>query len=128
LTATTYTYDALNRLTSHAQNGTTVTHAYNGDGVLVSDVVSSGTPTRYTQDLAAALPQVLQTLGDRPQTHLYGQDRLATDSVGTRTWEVHDALGSVRQVFNNQGGKFTAQQYDAWGVLPNFGMPSRYIM
>jgi len=116
---TTYTYDALNRLTNHAQDSTTITHAYNGDGVLVSDAVSGGTPTRYTQDLAAALPQVLQVSGGATTTYLYGLDRLAEVRGGQRTWEVHDALGSVRQMLNDQGGAFATQQYDAWGVPSN---------
>jgi len=32
---------------------------------------------------------------------------------------VHDALGSVRQVLNDQGGAPPTQQYDAWGVPSN---------
>jgi hypothetical protein len=50
-----YTYDALSRTT--ARGGTT--YAYNGDGTLVSQA-TGGVTTRYTQDLAAPLSQVLQ--------------------------------------------------------------------
>ena len=50
------TYDALNRTT--VRGGTTYT--YTGDGTLVSQA-TSGVTTRYTQDLAALLSQVLQT-------------------------------------------------------------------
>lgn len=42
--------------------------------------------------------------------------RLADVRGGQRTWEVHDALGSVRQVLNDQGSAFATQQHDAWGV------------
>jgi hypothetical protein len=50
--AATYGYDALGRMTIHD----TTTYTYTGDGVLIDD----GT-TRYTQDLASPLSQVLQT-------------------------------------------------------------------
>src|SRR5262249_27351509 len=49
---TTLGYDTLGRMTAHGS----MTYSYNGDGVLVND----GT-TRYTQDLASPLTQVLQT-------------------------------------------------------------------
>lgn len=109
----------LNRLTSHAQGSTTVTHAYNGDGVLVNDAVTSGTPICYTQDVVAALPQVLHLSGGVTTTYVYGLERLAEVRGGQRTWEVHDAVGSVRQVLNEQGGAFTTQQYDAWSIPSN---------
>ena len=51
-----YTYDALNRTTVRGAT----TYGYNGDGTLVSQA-TSGVTTRYTQDLAAPLSQVLQT-------------------------------------------------------------------
>jgi YD repeat-containing protein len=84
-----YQYDALNRLIkvdSAIPSGSPTQYNYNGDGVLVSQTPSGGTNTRYAQDLAAALPQVLQTQGGRTQTHLYGVERLATVSAETRTW------------------------------------------
>jgi hypothetical protein len=49
------TYDALNRTTVPG-----ATYAYNGDGTLVSQL-TGGVTTRYSQDLAAPLSQVLQT-------------------------------------------------------------------
>jgi YD repeat-containing protein len=51
-----YTYDALNRTTVRG----TTTYGYNGDGTLVSQL-TSGVTTRYAQDLAAPLSQMLQT-------------------------------------------------------------------
>ena len=47
---TNHTYDALNRVTSSGG----ISATYNGDGVLVQRGA-----TQYTQDLAAALSQVL---------------------------------------------------------------------
>jgi hypothetical protein len=48
----------------------------------------------------------------------YGLARLTEVYDTQRTWEVHDAVGSVRQVLNNQGRAFVTQQYDAWGGPP----------
>ena len=53
--ATSYSYDALDRLTAltaTAQQAQTTTYTYNGDGTLVAQS-SNGTTTRYTQDAAA---------------------------------------------------------------------------
>ena len=47
-------YDALNRMISRGPT----TYEYNGDGVLTKQVVGS-TTTRYRQDLASPLSQVL---------------------------------------------------------------------
>jgi YD repeat-containing protein len=100
---TTYTYDALNRLSSRTLNGTTDRYMYNGDGVLTADTVN-GNATTYTQDLAAPLAQVLQVSGGQPTTYLYGLERLAEVRGSQRTWYAYDALGSVRQVLNDDGG------------------------
>ena len=94
------TYDALNRTTARS----TTAYAYNGDGTLVSQTASSVT-TRYTQDLAAPLTQVLQTqVGTAARTdYLYGLNRLASLNSGVKTWYAADALGSVRQTLNDAG-------------------------
>jgi hypothetical protein len=43
-------------------------------------------------------------LSDGSSTYLYGHDRLATvTSTGTRTWPLHDALGSVRLSLDDTG-------------------------
>ncbi len=52
--ATSYSYDALDRLTAltaTAQQAQTTTYTYNGDGTLVAQA-ANGTTTRYTQDAA----------------------------------------------------------------------------
>jgi hypothetical protein len=42
------------------------------------------------------------------------------DSSGTRTWELHDALGSVRQTLDDAGNPIYASGY---GYSP-FGVPA----
>jgi RHS repeat-associated protein len=98
------------------------TYTYNGDGVLVDD----GT-TRYTQDLAAPLSQVLQTTqGSATTNYLYGIGRLASVAGSTRMWYGTDALGSVRLTLSDIGTPLSAVDYDPWGTpesgsVPTFG-------
>ena len=56
------------------------------------------------QDLAAPLSQVLHvTQGVTTATSRYGQTRLATVNSGVRSWELGDALGSVRMTRDGAG-------------------------
>ncbi len=120
---TAYTYDALNRTTVRGAT----TYAYNGDGTLVSQA-TSGVTTRYTQDLAAPLSQVLQIKvgAAAPTDYLYGLNRLASLNSGVKTWYVADALGSVRRTVTNAGVPLGIINYDPWGTpesgtVPTFG-------
>jgi hypothetical protein len=109
---TEYTYDALNRQLSTTQDGQTRTNSYNGDGVLVAQELDS-IVTPYTQDLVAPLSQILN---DGTVQYVYGNERLfGTDAI-ERTWYSGDALGSVRQTFDDAGLVQQAVSYDAWGV------------
>jgi YD repeat-containing protein len=121
---TTYSYDALSRMT---QRGTT-TYTYNGDGTLVAQA-TSGVTTRYTQDLASPLSQILQTkVGSAtPTDYVYGLNRLASLNGSTTTWYAADALGSVRRTFNGASATpLGVVNYDPWrtpesGTLTTFG-------
>ena len=111
---TSYSYDALNRALT---TGST-TNSYNAAGVLVQQ----GT-TRYVQDLAAPLSQILS---DGTATSVYGQERLFALSGGTRTWYAADALGSVRRTLPDSGVAGSSVNYDPWGqvqsgTIPTFG-------
>ncbi len=131
--ASAYSYDALDRLTALAGAGTTEGYGYNGDGVLVTQTVN-GTPTRYTQDLAAGQSQVLQTAtGTGTPTvtdYLYGDgaERLASlPSGGTaRTWYMPDLQGSVRYTTDDGANASLTVNYDPYGTPegatpPTFG-------
>ncbi len=111
-TSSQYQYDALGRVTSIANGGTTCSNSYHGDGVLVQQDA-----TRYTQDLAAPLSQILS---DGTQRSVYGNpaERLfAQQGSSARTWYATDALGSVRATLNDAGVPQAVAGYDAWGVL-----------
>jgi RHS repeat-associated protein len=109
---TSYSYDALDRVLSTTSGGTTRTHAYNGDGVRVGQSVG-GVTTRYAQDLAAPLNQVL---ADGSASYIYGHERLAGVQGGARTWYSGDALGSVRLTLSDAGAPLGTANYDAWGT------------
>ena len=70
--------------------------------------------TRYTQDLASPLSQVLNSGG---ANYIYGAERLFASTSGTRTWYGSDALGSVRQTLSNTGVVQGAINYDPWGAV-----------
>jgi len=99
----TYSYDALNRTKTVTAGSQTRTNTYNGDGVLVTQVANA-TTTRYTQDLATSLTQILQTTqGSATTNYLYGAARLASLAGSTRTWYAADGLGCVRRTVADTG-------------------------
>jgi RHS repeat-associated protein len=113
----TYGYDALNRMIIR----NTTPYTYNGDGVLVFDGA-----TRYTQDMAAPLTQILQTTQISTTNYLYGLERLAAQFGSTKLWYVGDALGSVRMMLDDGGAPLERIYYDPWGnpesgTVPTFG-------
>jgi hypothetical protein len=113
----TYSYDALNRTKTVTAGSQTRMNSYNGDGVLVTQV-ANGTTTRYTQDLASPLSQVLQTTqGSATTNYLYGAARLASLTGSTRTWYAADALGSVRRTLSDTGTPLGIVNYDPWGTV-----------
>jgi RHS repeat-associated protein len=109
--ATSYAYDALSRVTSSTRAGVVTTNSYNADGTLVAQ--TSGETTRYAQDLASPLSQVLRSDGTN---YLYGLERLGAQSGGVTTWYVSDALGSLRQTIDNAGNPTARASYDPWGT------------
>ena len=109
----TYTYDHANRLRSVTTGGTTYTYAYNGLGDRVSQTVGEVTTT-YTLDLNARLTQVL---ADGTNTYLYGYERIAQFSATETGYYLGDALGSVRQMADEDGVVTLTKQYKPFGEL-----------
>lgn len=101
------------------------TFEYDGDGNLVEQELWStsgpGGTTRYAQDLASPLSQVLATTqGGSTTSYLYGLERLAALNGTTRTWYVPDALSSARRTIGQYGVPGATISYDPWGQ-PQFG-------
>ena len=70
------------RRAPRARPPTTGGQTRTNDGVFVAQT-TSGTTTRYVQDLAAPLSQVLS---DGTASYVYGAERLAGVTGGVRTW------------------------------------------
>ncbi len=122
--ASSYGYDALGRMLDAAKGGQSRTYSYNGDGVLVAET-SGGITTRYTQDLAAGLEQILQIQNGTTSTWLaYGRERLFGTTGGVRTWYGTDGLGSVRQTWDDQRRPSAPVWYDPWGQVEQGNVPA----
>ena len=67
--------------------------------------------------------------GSEDATYLYGLQRLAAvDDAGVRTWELHDALGSVRQTLDDMGDPIAASgmAFTPFGVPQSGAMPQPF--
>jgi RHS repeat-associated protein len=111
-TTTTYTYDALDRVTTSSIVGLVISNAYNGDGVLVAQSRDSIT-TRFTQDIIAPLHKILHSGGTN---YIYGHERLAARTGSSTVWYTADALGSLRQTTDSGNDPLGYLNYDPWGV------------
>ena len=76
-----YSYDALSRVLSVGST----TNQYNADGTLVAQTVGSIT-TRYTQDLAAPLSQILADGTQRSVSGSPAERLFAQQGSSARTW------------------------------------------
>jgi len=121
---TTYTYDSLNYLTSLSALTGTTAYRYNGDHVRVSSTVN-GITTTYVQDLASALPLVLQQVTSGvTTTYLYGNSVLAQDNGTTEHTLLPDALGSTRLAVDPNGAVVGTLGYDPYGAQATSGATS----
>ena len=120
----TYTYSFANRLKTVSGPGLTASYEYNGLGDRVSQTVNSVT-TDFVLDLAGGLTQVLD---DGINSYLYGNERIAEYDENVAEYYLADALGSVRQMVNEDGELVLSQRYEAYGeVLSSQGTgESRY--
>ena len=107
---TTYSYDALDRLTG-ISGPVTASYSYNGDGLRVSKTVG-GTTTTYTWDVLG-LPVVL---ADGTE-YVWGQGLISQiTSSSAATYAHADGLGSIRLLTDSAGTVVGTQQYDAFGA------------
>ncbi len=112
----TYTWNAAGRLVRAESITHTVVYTYNGDDVRVASA-ADGTETRYVQDVVG-LPQVLvETAGGQATLYVYGVMRLAQVRGGDAEWFLGDALGSVRQLVDDDGGVVLTRDYDPYGQM-----------
>ncbi len=112
----TYTWNAAGRMVKAQSITHTLVYTYNGDDVRVASA-TDGTETRYVQDIVG-LPQVLvETTGGQATLYVYGVIRLAQGQGNATEWFLGDALGSVRQLVDDDGAVVLARDYDPYGQV-----------
>jgi RHS repeat-associated protein len=112
-----YSYDAANRLTSvTGGTGNSSSFAYDGDGNRVSQVVGKGTYS-YVNDVATAVPVVLQESGPGGNiSYAYGSRLISETSSSFDYSYLYDGLGSVMGLTDNANSHLGERyDYDAWG-------------
>lgn len=112
-TTTSYGYDQANRLKTV---GSSVSYAYNGDGLRTSKTVSGSTAS-LLWDVASGLPLMLESAGVR---YVYGPGGAVIaqiDSGGTALYYHQDHLGSTRVLTNGSGSVVATYTYDAYGSV-----------
>jgi RHS repeat-associated protein len=110
-----YHYDAANRLISVAGGFVSSSFSYDGDGNRIAQAVQGGT-YNYLNDIAAALPVVLQESGpDGNISYAYGLGRISESSDIFDFFHQYDGLGSVVGLTNADGNLKQRYTYDAWG-------------
>jgi RHS repeat-associated protein len=106
-----YSYNHANQLIEVSNQQTAVNYIYNGLGERISETSNSLT-TRYNVDLNAGLSQVLS---DGTGIYLYGVERIAQESTSSEQYFLVDALGSVRQLMDANGGVELVKSYRPYG-------------
>ena len=116
----TYAFDAANRLVS-VDGGLTSSFIYDGDGNRVSQF-AGGRKQAYINDIAAALPVVLQDTysAGSPSSYVYGLNLIEASQGRDNDFYQYDGLGSVIQLTDAFGRPEVSYLYDAWGnsILP----------
>jgi len=110
----TFAYDHAKRLASIVDGASTYGFKYNGLGDRV-ELSVDGLVTTYTLDIEADLTQVLQ---DGTSSYLYpttGLPRIGGEGAGGWSYELGDALGSVRQLSDPASEISLAQDFEPFG-------------
>ena len=106
-----YTYDSANRLKTVSNQSSVNSFQYNGFGDRLQET-ANGNTTTFTMDLNTGLTQALS---DGTNHYIYGVDRIAQVNSATEYF-LGDALGSVRQLTDQNGEITYASAYDPYGV------------
>ena len=127
----TYSYDAANRLIAASARGIASTYSYDGDGNRVAQTSSAG-PYAYVNDVATALPVVLNEQGPNGDiTYAYGLGLIEEASSAFNYFYHYDGLGSIIALTDAAGKPQAAYAYDAWGnplltVTDNVGTKNKF--
>jgi RHS repeat-associated protein len=112
-TASTYTYNQLDELTTALGPAGTATYSYDGAGQRVSKTVA-GMTTHFIYDDAGP-----NLLSDGTADYVYGPGGLPIEQIGTAgaAWYVHDQLGSTIALVNSAGTVVGTYAYSARGSV-----------
>lgn len=106
-----------NKLSSITGNNLNATFQYNGLGERVSQTVN-GVTTHFVLDQAAGLTQVLE---DGTNAYLYGDGRIGQFGATDSEYYLSDALGSVRQLADENGDITLTKSYEPYGEILSTG-------
>jgi RHS repeat-associated protein len=112
-----YHWDWNNRLLSVWQAGGSIAYAYDGDGNRISKT-QNGVKTKYINDVALPLVQVLQETDDAGTMqagYTYGQGFISMNRAGVNSYYHCDGLGSSRQLTDFAGVLVASYTYDSFG-------------
>ena len=112
----TYTWDAAGRLVQAESITHTLVYTYNGDGVRVASA-ADGIETGYVQDVAAGCHRCWSRRPVGNDILPVRLSRLAQVQGTDAEWFLGDALGSVRQLADDDGGVVLARDYDPYGQM-----------
>ncbi len=108
-----YEWDWAGRMSGATVDGEATSYEYDGDGVRVSAVDSTGA-TSFVWDRESGLP-LLVSDGDAGYMQLGGTPFAVGDSTDL-SYQLTDALGSVRASTDRTGAVTSTTSYDVWGA------------
>jgi RHS repeat-associated protein len=117
----TFTYDLANRLKTTTLAPTTTTYLYDGLGkrLQASTGTAASAKTNFLWDVSHALPQVaLERNGNNvlQRQYVYGHRRIQ-QTVGTQSYYLYDALGSVANTTSSTGAVQRTWSYEPFGLV-----------
>jgi RHS repeat-associated protein len=116
---THFTYDLENELTSIRENGTRISYAYTGEG-LVASKLTPGDRISYSWDTNAPLAQLaLETKpssGSLLRSYTYGEGPISfTDRAGKEITYHADSIGSIVELSNANAKNVGSYRYSPYG-------------
>ena len=110
----TYTWNVAGRMVGAESVTHTLVYTYNGEGVRVAQSVD-GQATTWVMDTIGLAQVLVETSGGSTTIYVYGLGRLAQVEDTDWEWFLGDALGSVRQLVDDNGAVVLARDYTPYG-------------
>jgi len=114
----TYSYNAKDKLSQITTDTNTIKYEYNIDGIRVQKNINDSNITTYLVDSNRDYAQVLKEYNaNQTIEYTYGHD-LLSQTTNDITYNYHyDALGSTRNLSNQNGEIISSYDYEAYGKL-----------